>query len=52
LGGYDPTNLLKTNGNGLELEGFIGCIRGLKIGNKLFELSEMIKDNIAHSKYR
>lgn len=48
LGGYDPTNLLKSNTNGLELEGFIGCIRGLKIGDNLIDLTEMSKDNIAH----
>lgn len=50
LGGYDPTNLLKSNINGLELEGFIGCIRGVKIGDNLVDLSEMMKDNVAHSK--
>ncbi|KAJ9577003.1 hypothetical protein L9F63_006440, partial [Diploptera punctata] len=37
LGGYDPYNLIDVNSN-LTLEGYVGCIRGLKIGDHLFDL--------------
>ncbi|TMW48106.1 hypothetical protein DOY81_006814 [Sarcophaga bullata] len=31
IGGYDPANLLRTNPDAPALEGYIGCVRGLKI---------------------
>lgn len=48
IGGYDPTNLLRTNRALPELQGYIGCIRGLKIGDKLIDLEELLEKNIAH----
>lgn len=37
IGGYDPYNLLSVNSH-TKLEGYVGCIRGLKIGNNVTEL--------------
>lgn len=51
VGGYDPTNLLRTNSDRPELEGYIGCIRGLKIGEHLIDLEELLEKNIAHGNY-
>lgn len=48
IGGYDPQNLLRTNSAHPELQGYIGCIRGLKIGDKLIDLEELLEKNIAH----
>lgn len=49
IGGYDPTNLLRTRHSYPELQdGYIGCIRGLKIGDKLIDLEELLEKNIAH----
>lgn len=48
IGGYDPTNLLRANRAYPELQGYIGCIRGLKIGDKLIDLEELTEKNIAH----
>lgn len=48
VGGYDPTNLLRTNTDSGELQGYIGCVRGFKIGDQLVDIAEMLKDNIAH----
>lgn len=50
IGGYDPTNLLRTNSAYPELQGYIGCIRGLKIGENLIDLEELMEKNIAHGK--
>lgn len=33
------------------LEGYIGCVRGLKIGAQLIDLAEINERNIAPSKY-
>ncbi|XP_058465792.1 axotactin isoform X2 [Malaya genurostris] len=48
IGGYDPANLLKPNPETEELQGYIGCIRGLKIGDNLISLKEMALQNNAH----
>ncbi|XP_052893311.1 axotactin [Anopheles moucheti] len=48
IGGYDPANLLRPNQDTAELEGYIGCIRGLKIGENLISLREMATQNNAH----
>ena len=50
IGGYDSTNLLRINTQLPELLGFIGCVRGVKVGENLIDLSEMSKSNAAHSK--
>lgn len=46
LAGYDPSNLLRQNNN--TLDGLVGCVRGLKIGNHLIDLPEIAKTNEAH----
>lgn len=46
LAGYDLSNLLRMNNN--VLDGLVGCVRGLKIGNHLIDLPEMSKSNEAH----
>uniref|UniRef100_A0A336L512 CSON004276 protein n=1 Tax=Culicoides sonorensis TaxID=179676 RepID=A0A336L512_CULSO len=47
VGGYDPVNLLRANTEMPALEGFVGCIRGLKIGEYLVDLPEMAEHNLA-----
>ncbi|XP_034483317.1 uncharacterized protein LOC117788614 isoform X2 [Drosophila innubila] len=47
VGGYDPVNLLRPNVDAPSLEGYIGCIRGLKIGAQLIDLAEINERNIA-----
>ncbi|XP_034105245.1 axotactin isoform X1 [Drosophila albomicans] len=47
VGGYDPANLLRPNVDAPALEGYIGCIRGLKIGAQLIDLAEINERNIA-----
>lgn len=51
VGGYDTANLLRTNSGMTELQGFIGCVRGLKIGDNLIDLAEIAEENIARGKY-
>lgn len=51
IGGYDSANLLKTNPNLTELQGYIGCVRGLNIKENLIDLAELSKANIAHGKF-
>lgn len=51
IGGYDPANLLRTNPDAPALEGYIGCVRGLKIGSNLIDLADINERNIAPSKY-
>lgn len=48
IGGYDPANLLRPNPDVEELQGYIGCIRGLKIGDHLISLKNMSLQNNAH----
>lgn len=48
LGGYDQENLLHVNTKVPVLEGYIGCIRGLKIGNFLMDLSKHLDVNGTH----
>lgn len=51
VGGYDTANLLRTTTNNMtELQGFIGCVRGLKIGDNLIDLAAIAEENIAHGK--
>ena len=50
VAGYDTSNLLRTNSVVPELQGFIGCVRGLKIGNNLIDLAEIAEKNIANGK--
>lgn len=38
IGGYDPENLLNSDETSRPLEGYVGCIQGLKIGNNLIDL--------------
>lgn len=45
LAGYDPSNLLRAKNH---LDGLVGCVRGLKIGEHLIELHELAKTNEAH----
>lgn len=52
IGGYDPANLLRTNTDAPELEGYIGCVRGLKIGTNLIDLADINERNLATSKFR
>ncbi|XP_030373394.1 uncharacterized protein LOC115623264 [Scaptodrosophila lebanonensis] len=47
VGGYDPANLLRPNLDAPALEGYIGCVRGLKIGAQLIDLAEINERNIA-----
>lgn len=46
LAGYDPSNLLRLNNH--SLDGLVGCVRGLKIGEHLIDLPEMAKTSEAH----
>lgn len=41
IGGFDPHNLLLANNN-VTLSGYVGCIRGLKIGDNVMELATAI----------
>lgn len=50
VGGYDTANLLRTNSDMPELQGFIGCVRGLKIGDNLIDLAVIAEENIARGK--
>lgn len=45
IGGYDPTNLLRVNNN--TVDGLVGCVRGLRIGNNTIDLAELAKTNEA-----
>ncbi|XP_043070141.1 axotactin isoform X1 [Drosophila bipectinata] len=47
VGGYDPANLLRPNVDAPALDGYIGCVRGLKIGAQLIDLAEINERNIA-----
>lgn len=46
LAGFDQSNLLRVNNN--SLDGLVGCVRGLKIGDHLIDLPEMAKSSEAH----
>lgn len=46
LGGYDPETLLKVSENPPKLPGYVGCMRGLQIGDVLIDLpSKLGKDD-------
>lgn len=51
VGGYDTANLLRTSTGMPELQGFIGCVRGLKIGDNLIDLAVIAEENIARGKW-
>lgn len=38
LGGYDPANLLKNQALKFDLPGYVGCIRGLQVGDTVIDL--------------
>lgn len=44
LGGYDPETLLKMSNHPRSLPGFVGCMRGLKIGNALIDLPSKVEE--------
>lgn len=46
LAGYDPSNLLRANNN--SLDGLVGCVRGLMIGDTVIDLPELAKNSEAH----
>ncbi|KAK9892824.1 hypothetical protein WA026_022286 [Henosepilachna vigintioctopunctata] len=45
LGGFDPETLLKVSNNPLKLPGYVGCMRGLQIGDNLIDLVSKIDVN-------
>ncbi|XP_053955451.1 axotactin isoform X1 [Anastrepha ludens] len=47
IGGYDPANLLRPNTDSTALQGYIGCVRGLKIGTNLIDLADINERNIS-----
>ncbi|XP_036336765.1 uncharacterized protein LOC118746897 isoform X1 [Rhagoletis pomonella] len=47
IGGYDPANLLRPNLDSPALQGYIGCVRGLKIGTNLIDLADINERNIS-----
>jgi hypothetical protein len=44
LGGYDPDNLI-AGSSAPSLQGYVGCMRGLKIGEHLFDLSSQVTND-------
>ncbi|XP_050508450.1 axotactin [Diabrotica virgifera virgifera] len=42
LGGYDTETLLKVSDYPPKLEGYVGCLRGLQIGNSLIDLPSKV----------
>lgn len=42
LGGYDPLTLISSKLT--KLKGYVGCIRGLQIGNYLVDLDNLITE--------
>ncbi|XP_059608344.1 axotactin [Phlebotomus argentipes] len=48
IGGYDSRNLLKTNKDMPDLQGFVGCVGGLKIGDTLIDLEDLVDANLSH----
>lgn len=45
LGGYDEETLTKVSSYPSDLPGYVGCIRGLQIGEKLIDLPSKIKES-------
>ncbi|CAH0547877.1 unnamed protein product [Brassicogethes aeneus] len=43
VGGYDPETLVKVSSFPAELPGYVGCLRGLQIGETLIDLPSKIK---------
>jgi hypothetical protein len=48
LGGYDPLNLISI-GN-VQLNGYVGCVRGLKIGDYLVDLPSQVQETLVKGK--
>ncbi|CAG9818527.1 unnamed protein product [Phaedon cochleariae] len=44
LGGFDPETLLKVSGNRPVLPGYVGCLRGLQIGDNPIDLPSRVND--------
>lgn len=45
LGGFDPETLLKVSDYPPVLPGYVGCIRGLQIGDNLIDLLSKVDEN-------
>ncbi|CAG9857429.1 unnamed protein product [Phyllotreta striolata] len=45
LGGYDRESLLKTRAYPGDMEGYVGCLRGLQIGEELIDLQSKVDDD-------
>lgn len=45
LGGYDPETLLKVSSFPATMPGYVGCLRGLQIGDVLVDLKEIASNN-------
>lgn len=51
LGGYDPLNLIRPNKDSTpELKGYVGCVRGLKIGSHLMDLTNKVSKKAKRGK--
>lgn len=44
LGGFDPETLLKVSDYPFELPGYVGCLRGLQIGDTMIDLPSKINE--------
>lgn len=45
LGGYDADTLIKVSDYPEELPGYVGCMRGLQIGEKIVDLKSKVIEN-------
>ncbi|KAJ8683559.1 hypothetical protein QAD02_019351 [Eretmocerus hayati] len=44
LGGFDPSNLLRVGAEGNRIQGYVGCLRGLRIGEYLVDLPSLANE--------
>ncbi|XP_068991293.1 axotactin isoform X2 [Neodiprion pinetum] len=44
LGGFDPDNLLRVGKKGEAIQGYVGCLRGLRIGEYLVPLPQLASE--------
>ncbi|KAH0947033.1 hypothetical protein HN011_011048 [Eciton burchellii] len=44
LGGFDPDNLLRVGKEGVLIQGYVGCLRGLMIGEYLVDLPNLASE--------
>ncbi|XP_043284971.1 uncharacterized protein axo isoform X2 [Venturia canescens] len=44
LGGFDPDNLLRVGSEGTLIQGYVGCLRGLMIGEYLVDLPNLASE--------